>query len=335
MARSLGGASKASTSRDTGPRSAWLGEQFHRATAGIPVPGFVPARADVFAQADRAAWDLGSLAPLRSLPPIARIAGWLRPLYAKEQLIHGDLTTNVLFHPTLPPGIIDLSPYWRPPLFPLPSWPSTIYRNVLAHRERILGADHPDTVWTRHELAWLAACDGHWAEAEAAYRTVLDVRRRTLGCEHADTLMTRHELAWAIANQGRAQEAEQLLIIVLAARQGVLGEEHPRTLWTRHELAWAIANQGRWAEAEAAYRDVLDARCRLLRPNHPAILTAMQELAWTIASQGRHTEALKLYQEVLDARRGILGEDDPDTLATSEAIERLRRGETIVPRHVA
>ncbi len=210
-----------------------------------------------------------------------------------------------------------------------------IYRNVLARRERILGADHPDTLWTRHELAWLAACDGHWAEAEAAYRAVLDVRRRTLGCEHADTLMTRHELAWAIANQGRAQEAEQLLIIVLAERQGVLGEEHPRTLWTRHELAWAIANQGRWAEAEAAYRDVLDARRRLLRPNHPAILTAMQELAWTIASQGRHSEALKLYQEVLDARRGILGEDDPDTLATSEAIERLRHGETIVPRHVA
>lgn len=93
------------------------GEQFHRATAGIPVPGFLPARADVFAQADRAAWDLGSLAPFRSLPPIARIAGRLRPLHAKEQLIHGDLTTNVLFHPTLPPGIIDLSPYWRPPLF--------------------------------------------------------------------------------------------------------------------------------------------------------------------------------------------------------------------------
>jgi hypothetical protein len=33
------------------------------------------------------------------------------------QLFHGDLTGNVLFHPHLPPLVIDLSPYWRPPAF--------------------------------------------------------------------------------------------------------------------------------------------------------------------------------------------------------------------------
>jgi hypothetical protein len=88
-----------------------------QATAGIPKPGFLLERTDVFAQSDRAAWDDASLAPFRALPPIARIANRLRPLHPREQLIHGDLTTNVLFHPTLLPGIIDLSPYWRPPLF--------------------------------------------------------------------------------------------------------------------------------------------------------------------------------------------------------------------------
>ena len=34
-----------------------------------------------------------------------------------DQLIHGDLSGNVLFHPGLAPGIIDLSPYWHSPLF--------------------------------------------------------------------------------------------------------------------------------------------------------------------------------------------------------------------------
>jgi hypothetical protein len=29
--------------------------------------------------------------------------------------VHADLTGNVLFSPTLPPAVIDLSPYWRPP----------------------------------------------------------------------------------------------------------------------------------------------------------------------------------------------------------------------------
>ena len=36
---------------------------------------------------------------------------------ARPQLVHGDLTGNVLFHPDLPPAVIDLSPYWRPSAF--------------------------------------------------------------------------------------------------------------------------------------------------------------------------------------------------------------------------
>lgn len=211
----------------------------------------------------------------------------------------------------------------------------TVYRTVLAARERLVGPEDPDTLWTCHELAWLAASEGRWAKAEQMYRDVLAVWIRTRGYEHPDTLMTRHELAWAIANQGRGQEAEQLLIEILAARQKILGKEHHRTLWTLHELAWAIASQGRWAEAERIYRDVLNVRRRVLRPNHPDILTASQELAWTVAAQGHHNAALKLYLEVLAARRGILGEDDPDTIATATAVERLRQGETTVPRHIA
>ena len=48
---------------------------------------------------------------------IAALAAQLRPVQGRDQLIHGDLSGNVLFHHRLAPGIIDLSPYWRPPLF--------------------------------------------------------------------------------------------------------------------------------------------------------------------------------------------------------------------------
>ena len=94
-----------------------VGRRFHRASAGIPVPGWHRQRTDVFARADLAAWDDAALSGFCSLAPVAQLAGRFRPLHGHDQLIHGDLTTNVLFHPTLPPGIIDLSPYWRPPLF--------------------------------------------------------------------------------------------------------------------------------------------------------------------------------------------------------------------------
>jgi hypothetical protein len=75
------------------------GQRFHRASAGIPVPGWHQQRNDVFAQADLAAWDDAALSQFCSLAPVAQLAGRFRPLHGHDQLIHGDLTTNVLFTP--------------------------------------------------------------------------------------------------------------------------------------------------------------------------------------------------------------------------------------------
>jgi uncharacterized protein (TIGR02569 family) len=94
-----------------------VGERFHGATAHIPPQSWHRRRTDPFATADRAAWDAEVLERFTSSPVIAQLAGQLRPVRGRDQLIHGDLAGNVLFHQRLAPGIIDLSPYWRPPLF--------------------------------------------------------------------------------------------------------------------------------------------------------------------------------------------------------------------------
>jgi hypothetical protein len=108
-----GSGSKASISRDAGLRSA---RPAGGSTGRAPAYGF-PGGTGVSAQADLAAWDDAARSEFCSLAPVAQLAGRFRPLHGHNQLVHGDLTTNVLFHPTLPPGIIDLSPYWRPPRF--------------------------------------------------------------------------------------------------------------------------------------------------------------------------------------------------------------------------
>jgi uncharacterized protein (TIGR02569 family) len=93
------------------------GRRFHATLRDIPEPAFIRQRTHAWAVGDRVAF--GELAPDR-IPPVrhlARLLGLCRPIDQPAQLIHGDLTGNVLFSSGAPPGIIDFSPYFRPEPF--------------------------------------------------------------------------------------------------------------------------------------------------------------------------------------------------------------------------
>lgn len=89
----------------------------HASTAALARPAFLRDRTDPWARADRAAWGESP----REVAPrldgcVSRLDAALSPLGA-AQLVHGDLTTNVLWEPGEPPTVIDVSPYWRPPSY--------------------------------------------------------------------------------------------------------------------------------------------------------------------------------------------------------------------------
>ncbi|KAL6365663.1 hypothetical protein LRP88_01664 [Fusarium phalaenopsidis] len=94
-------------------------------------PPFLVERRNRWTEADLVTWGEKSIrdvadvnADILSLVnPVLQQLSQLRkelPSDIGSQLIHGDLTGNVLFdenNPTAPPGIIDITPYWRPALF--------------------------------------------------------------------------------------------------------------------------------------------------------------------------------------------------------------------------
>lgn len=103
-----------------GPAGRWpevlaVADAFCAAVAHLPRPPFLEQRQHPWARADRAAWGEQALDPP---PDVAALATRLRHLTAPPQqppqLVHGDLAGNVLFHPDLPPAVVDVSPYWRP-----------------------------------------------------------------------------------------------------------------------------------------------------------------------------------------------------------------------------
>jgi uncharacterized protein (TIGR02569 family) len=95
-----------------------VGERFHAAIASLTRPSFLDHRTNQWAIGERVAWGELPADEFAHVKHVPRLAAALRPVdETASQLVHGDLTGNVLFADGLPPAVIDFSPYWRPPGF--------------------------------------------------------------------------------------------------------------------------------------------------------------------------------------------------------------------------
>ena len=180
--------------------------------------------------------------------------------------------------------------------------------------EDILGADHPDTLTVRNNLAGAYKSAGHLAEAIELFEQVLVDRVRVLGPDHPDTLNTRNNLAVAYDSVGRFAEAVDAWEELLPDCQRVLGPDHPDTLTTRNDLAGAYRSVGRFGEAIELFERVLAERERVLGPDHPDTLNTRNSLAGAYYSVERLDEAIDAWKELLPDCQRVLGADHPDTL---------------------
>ena len=94
-----------------------VGERFHGAIATVERPAFLDDRRDPWSMGDRVAWGELSIDEVPETRHLDRLMTCIRPLGVRSQLVHGDLTGNVLFADQLPAAVIDLAPYYRPPGF--------------------------------------------------------------------------------------------------------------------------------------------------------------------------------------------------------------------------
>ena len=82
---------------------------------------------------------------------------------------------------------------------------------TLADSERVLGADHPDTLASRNNLAAAYRSAGRLDQAIDLYEQNLAEALRILGSDHPETRFFRNNLAAAYRAVGRDEEAAALL----------------------------------------------------------------------------------------------------------------------------
>ncbi len=101
-----------------------------------------------------------------------------------------------------------------------------LYRRASETYERVLGAEHPDTLTTLNNLAGLYQDQGKYEEAQELYERVREANERVLGAEHPYTAVTLYGLAVVYEKQGRYEEAEKLYLRALAIDEKVYGLYH-------------------------------------------------------------------------------------------------------------
>jgi tetratricopeptide (TPR) repeat protein len=143
------------------------------------------------------------------------------------------------------------------------------YRAVIQVQERVLGADHPDTLKSRNNLATGLRVQGKNDEAEQEHRAVLKIRERVLGAEHPDILANRNNLGTTLQAQGKSAEAEQEHRAVLKVQERVLGAEHPSAATSCYNLALCLEAQQKLPEALGFMQRAEQVWTKVLGPDHP------------------------------------------------------------------
>ena len=200
----------------------------------------------------------------------------------------------------------------------------SLYQRCLQTRERLLGAEHPDTLSTISNLGIVLSDKGDYEKAEVHYIRCLQAQERVLGTEHPLTLATVNLFAALYSNKGNYGRAQELYIRCLEARERLLGTEHPDTLTTVNNLATLYWTMGDYEQAYLLFKRCLKTRESLLGEEHPDTLMTVNNLASLYWSKGEYRQAESFYMRCLEARERLLGVEHPDTLGTVNNLATLQ-----------
>jgi hypothetical protein len=160
-----------------------------------------------------------------------------------------------------------------------PESPLVALENVLADQTRVLGADYPDTLSTRCNIAFWLAQEGQVEQSIAYSQTLLTDQVRILGADHPDSFATRYWIACCQIERGSLQVALATLDHLIRNTTEAVGSEDGLTLRARSGRAYVLAELGRTSEAAIAGEAVLADQIRVLGPNHDDTCTTRERLA--------------------------------------------------------
>ncbi|MFE7775759.1 tetratricopeptide repeat protein [Streptomyces sp. NPDC057445] len=210
-----------------------------------------------------------------------------------------------------------------------------LFKAVLAQRKQVLGANHPETLRSRDQLAHAYYAAGDQGQAIPLYEANLTHRRRVLGDTHPDTLTNRMNLAHAHRMAGEAERAIPLYEQALAESVSALGDSHPDTLTIRIGLAGAYKWAGDLERAIPLFEATFVKYKQVLGDSHPHTLFSRDQLAGAYEASGDFGRAIPLFEATLALCEQVLDNADWLTLRCrsnlADAYQRVGDLERAIP----
>jgi tetratricopeptide (TPR) repeat protein len=196
---------------------------------------------------------------------------------------------------------------------------------ALAIREKVLGAEHPDTARSLNNLGELLRSQGDLAGARPYLERALAIREKVLGAEHPDTALSLNNLGVLLRSQGDLAGARPYYERALAINKKVLGAEHPDTALSLNNLGFLLRIQGDLAGARPYYERALAINEKVLGAEHPDTAGSLNNLGFLLRSQGDLAGARPYYERALAIWERTLGSEHPNTKLARENLEALDR----------
>ncbi len=187
-----------------------------------------------------------------------------------------------------------------------------IYREAIALRESVYGADHAVMATLHNNLGYLFGRMGRYRDALRQYGHALKINETTHGRDSLDVATNLNNLAAIHDNLGDLDEALGLYQRSLAIRNAKAGNETAEVGETLANMAVIRLRQGALADAERLARQALDISRKIHGPGHPRTGIAINNLASVLERQGRFAEAEPLMREGLHIIEKVRGPRHPD-----------------------
>ena len=134
-----------------------------------------------------------------------------------------------------------------------------IYREALDSRRRVLGNEHPDTIWSLSYLGRMLQQVGRYREAEPYLRESMQTRRRTQGVQHLRSMEATITYAQLLHNLKEFDEALEYYRDAEKNHVQVHGEEAVSTRHVRKMIQSILDEQQAAQDAIKAGHDDEDA----------------------------------------------------------------------------